>query len=208
MIVFVARHGETDWNRAGRYQGQQESMLTETGFAQAGALARALADRPIARVICSPLSRCVETAQPLADLHHVALERDRRAIEIAHGVWEGRLRSDLERDDAQTMRAWREAPQTVRFDGGESLEDVRLRWESFASDLRGEHDVAVVTHDVIVRLAILHAAGRPLSELWQPRVVNGGYAAFDVRDGRWTLVEECVDAHLDGLRVNLSQQAL
>ncbi len=208
MIVFVARHGETDWNRAGRYQGQRESILTETGFAQAGALARALADRPIERVFSSPLSRCVESAEPVARAHNLGIEIDERLIEIAHGTWEGRLRSDIERDDPQTMRDWRHEPDRVHFAGGESLADVLARWESFASSLHGEKEIVVVTHDVLVRVAILAATGRPLARLWEPRVVNGGYAAFEVRDEQWYLLEECLDTHLDGLRVDVSRQAL
>jgi probable phosphoglycerate mutase len=208
VIVFVARHGETDWNRAGRYQGQRESILTETGFAQAGALARALADRPIDRVFSSPLARCFETARPLARLRGCEVEVDERLVEIAHGTWEGRLRGEIEADDSETLRAWRERPETVRFSGGEALSDVAARWESFVADLAPGGEVAIVTHDVVVRLAILHAAGEPLSRLWSPRVVNGGYATFEVRDGRWYPLSDCVDAHLEGLRVDVSRQAL
>jgi len=58
---------------------------------------------------------------------------DDRLIEIAHGTWEGRLRDEIEQDDPETMRRWREAPETVRFDGGESLADVDARWRAFAS---------------------------------------------------------------------------
>ncbi len=208
LIVLVARHGETDWNRAGRYQGQRESNLTETGRAQAEALGSALAPHSVARVIASPLRRCVETAEAIARIHGVTVERDARLLEIAHGSWEGRLRDEIERSDPGTMRRWREEPDTVHFDGGESLADVLARWQAFAQGFDGKNEVVLVTHDVLVRLAILHATQRPLTRLWEPRVVNGGYARFAVQNGSWRLENECVDDHLAGLLVDPLQQAL
>jgi len=206
-MIYVARHGETDWNRAGRYQGRLESQLTQTGHAQARALAGALAKERISRVIASPLERCIQTAQPLADALHVAVEADPDLIEIAHGTWEGRLRGEIERDDAATMRLWREHPQLVQFEGGESLLDVQHRWRAFARRLGDADGVAIVTHDVVVRIAILSAIERPLAFLWEPRVVNGAYARFRGA-GSWGLIDACVDAHLGALAVDTAAQAL
>lgn len=207
-LVYVARHGETEWNREGRYQGQRESALTATGRAQAEALAGAFAGVALDRIVSSPLGRCVETALPLARGHGLHLERDARLIEIAHGDWEGRLRSDIQRDDASTLRAWQQSPADVTFRGGESLENVRDRWDAFIQTLDGKSNVMVVTHDVVVRIAILVATGQPLDRLWEPRVINGGYATFAHDDGRLSLRDECADRHLEGLLVDTAQQAL
>jgi phosphoserine phosphatase len=206
-MIYVARHGETDWNRDGRYQGRRESALTELGVVQARALDEALAREPIERVIASPLARCVQTAQPIARRHAVALETDSNLIEIAHGSWEGRLRSEIERDEPQLMQAWRESPQTVHFPGGESLVDVDRRWRAFAYRLGAADRVLIVTHDVIARLAILAATNRPLSRLWEPPVVNAGYAVF-AGGGGWELVHSCVDEHLAGSHADPASQAL
>ena len=208
MILYVARHGETDWNHEGRYQGQRESHLTATGSAQAQALADALAVVGVERIVSSPLARCRDTALPLARETSVAVEIDPRLIEIAHGTWEGRLRSEIEHDDPQTMRAWRRHPETVQFAGGESLAQVMERWRTFARSLTDDNVVVVVTHDVLVRLALLDATERPLSHLWEPRVVNGGYAKFGVENGRLRVIDECVDTHLEGLLVSTERQAL
>ncbi len=208
MRLYVARHGETDWNYEGRYQGQRESVLTGLGQQQAQALAFELSASRAVRVVASPLKRCVETARPVADRLKTAIETDGRLLEIAHGTWEGRLREEIERVDGERMRAWREAPETVSFPGGESLAEVDRRWRAFADSLAGENDVVVVTHDVLVRLAILAAMGRRTADLWQPRVRNGGYALFVKEPAGWNLLEECHDAHLDGLLADASRQAL
>jgi phosphoserine phosphatase len=206
--VYVARHGETDWNRAGRYQGQRESELTELGKRQAVALGGALASSGVVRIIASPLQRCVQTAQPLAKRLGLAVETDPRLLDIAHGTWEGRLKGDLAREDPVRVLAWRSAPHTVRFDGGETLEDVARRWTSFVDSFRSENDVVVVTHDEVLRIALLWATHRAHAQLWEPRVVNGGYAIFDAALPRWALVEECSQDHLAGILADASRQAL
>lgn len=134
-----------------------------------------------------------------------------RLLEISHGTWEGRLREEIEREDPQRMQAWRTAPQSVQFEGGESLANVDVRWRSFIGALKAE-DTIVVTHDVVVRVAILSSEGRPLSELWKPFVHNGGYAIFEHRpteaEPSWKLVHECEDEHLHGILSDSSRQAL
>ncbi|MBV8148121.1 MAG: histidine phosphatase family protein [Candidatus Eremiobacteraeota bacterium] len=210
--LYVARHGETDFNRAGRYQGQLESDLTDVGLRQADALASALASRTVRRVVSSPLRRCTQTANAIAAKHGLEVTCDSRLLEIAHGTWEGRLRREIERDDPGQMNAWRTAPQSVRFQGGESLADVDARWREFAASTSAAADTIAVTHDVVVRLAILCATNRPWADLWKPSVCNGGFAVFEITDTggsrRWTLVEECEHAHLGSLLVDPSTQAL
>ena len=71
--MFVARHGETTWNLAGRYQGRLESELSPLGARQAFALAGAMQREGVGRVVSSPLRRCTSTAQPAAERLHTAL---------------------------------------------------------------------------------------------------------------------------------------
>lgn len=207
-IAYVVRHGETDWNRAGRYQGQRESTLTDLGRAQAQALDAAFAEHPVERIIASPLARCRDTAAPLAARHGLWVETDPRLIEIAHGTWEGRLRDEIARDDADLMVRWREHPERVRFPGGESLEDVRARWNAFAAEMNGNKELVIVTHDVLVRIAVLTATGADMGRFWEPRVCNGAYARFAIEGQSWRLLDECVDGHLGALLADPGSQAL
>jgi len=208
MRVYVARHGETDWNVAGRYQGRRESTLTPLGRRQAAALATAMTAAGVQRVVSSPLARCVESARPTAERLRVPLERDERLIEIAHGTWEGRLKDEIAASDAERWRTWREEPGRVAFEGGETLPDVRKRWSAFARDLRPSVPTLVVTHDAVLRVALLEALGHSLDDFWEMSVENGGYAEFDVDGGTWTPVTVNATAHLAGLRVSTTGQAL
>jgi phosphoserine phosphatase len=206
--VYVARHGESEYNREGRYQGRRESALSALGRRQAAALAENLSASEAARVISSPLGRCVETALPIAQRVGVSLELDERLVEIAHGNWEGRLRVELEREDPARVAMWRSAPQAVKFAGGESVLDVDARWRSFAATYSANVTTIVVTHDILVRLAILAATDRPFARLWDAPAENGAYALFEVHNGEWRLLDECCNAHLAGIRADLSRQAL
>jgi len=206
--VYVARHGETTWNLAGRYQGRRESELSELGLRQAHALGAAMSRAGIGRVVSSPLVRCVETARPAAERAGVPLETDVRLIEIAHGTWEGRLRDELAANDPIRYRAWREDPAHVGFENGETIADVRMRWRDFAASFSPNAPALVVTHDAVVRVALLEGTARELDDFWRARVENGAYAVFAVAGSMWTLLDECVADHLGALRASTDRQAL
>ena len=206
--MYVARHGETTWNVAGRYQGRLESPLSELGVRQANALAAAMCGAGVRRVVSSPLLRCTATAAPAAERARVPVETDERLIEIAHGTWEGRLRDEIAANDPVRYRAWREDPGHVRFENGETIGQVLARWRDFAAAFCPTVPSLVVTHDAVVRVALVTATGRELDAFWTARVENGGYAVFEVDERGWALVEENVAAHLGALRASTEGQAL
>jgi probable phosphoglycerate mutase len=206
--VYIARHGETTWNAVGRYQGRLETPLSPLGQAQAQALAGALADEGIKRIISSPLSRCVQTVVPLSVVTGVPIETDPLLLEIGHGTWEGRYRDEIARTEPELYREWREHPERVRFDGGESLLDVSDRWKTFVREFEAKANSLIMTHDVVVRLAILERTGRGFDQLRHIRALNAAYAEFDVEDSMWTLRYECVADHLADLAADPERQAL
>ena len=210
MTLYIARHAETTWNLAGRYQGRRESALSARGIQQGFALAGALAGAapPPARIIASPMQRTRATATFVAERLNLPLEIDDALIEIAHGTWEGRLRDEIAANDAARYATWRERPADVAFDEGESLRDVAARWKRFRAILRVDVPTLLVTHDAIVRVALLDIAQRPLADFWSTRVENAAYAVIDVAGDRWTLVEESVSRHLADQRAATESQAL
>jgi phosphoserine phosphatase len=207
-IVRIARHGETTWNAVGRYQGRMETPLSPLGQAQAQALCGALRDKGIASIISSPLSRCVQTALPLSMSTGVPTQAEPLLLEIAHGTWEGRYRDEIARSEPELYYEWREHPERVRFVGGEGLQDVLDRWQRFVAQFDPAADTLLMTHDIVVRLALLERTGRSLSDLRRVHALNGAYAQFEVSDGVWNLASECVSDHLAGLEADPERQAL
>ena len=207
--VLVARHGETTWNLAGRYQGRLESELSELGKRQAAALAEAIANEnpKIERIVSSPLLRCRTTAEFVAERIGVPLETDARLIEIGHGDWEGRLRDDIMREEPHNWYLWKNKPTQITFSQGDSMQKVAERWLEFSSE-PVKAPTLVVTHDAVVRSAIVLAQNRSLDDMWTVRMENAAYARFDAAPIPWRLLEECVNGHLQGLRADVARQAL
>src|SRR5205085_7242130 len=98
--IFLVRHGETEWNRARRYQGWRDSPLTEEGRAQAEALGRLLSRLPEARsaaLVASPLGRARHTAEIIREClgRTEPLRFDDRLRELSFGSWDGFTRADI-----------------------------------------------------------------------------------------------------------------
>jgi probable phosphoglycerate mutase len=156
-VIYLVRHGETEWNVERRMQGRRESSLTALGRRQAAAVADLLAglvgsEGPGGwRLISSPLGRAHETAQAIEARLGLPIELDERLTEIAFGEWEGRLRDEVAplHPDLFATREW-----LVSAPGGESFDEVRARVASFLADLPEEPErrVIAVSHGVAGRL--------------------------------------------------------
>lgn len=171
MKIILARHGETPWNAAGRYQGQIDIPLSEIGEAQARLLGERLRQVPISRAVSSQLSRARATAElALGESRRHLLHIDERLQEIAHGEWEGLLAQEIAERDPLTFKAWRDAPQSVLMPGGESIQQVLDRaWQGFADACQGlgEGDtLLMVAHDAVNRALLCKILGLGLDRLW------------------------------------------
>lgn len=170
MRVLLCRHGETAWNAEGRYQGQIDIPLSETGERQAAALGERLRGIPIARALASPLSRARRTAELALGDRAGILRTEEGFLEIAHGAWEGRLASEIAAEDGPRLKAWREAPETVQMPGGESLQQVLDRaWTAFVSACAGlgpEEILLIAAHDAVNRVLLARILGLPLARIW------------------------------------------
>lgn len=154
-MIWLARHGETEWNVERRMQGRRESRLTALGRAQAGAMAALLAghvgDGAPWRLVSSPLGRARETAAAISARTGLPVEIDARLSEIAFGDWEGRLRDEVAALHPEIFagRDWLVSPP-----GGETYEDVRARVGAWLADQPPEPErrIIAVSHGVAGRL--------------------------------------------------------
>ena len=174
MRVLLARHGETEWNATGRYQGQEDIELSPVGEAQACALGQRLRDVHIDRAVASPLSRALRTAQLALGRERASLlHTDAGLMEIAHGEWEGLFTHEIRQRDPERLRAWREMPHDVLMPGGESLQQVLDRaWPALAracDGMRADETLLVVAHDAVNRVLLCRVLGLPLQRLWSFR---------------------------------------
>lgn len=202
LQLVVLRHGSTQWNRERRYQGCVDTRLSDEGGAQAEAVARALADRQLAAVYASPLTRAQETASAIAARHGLPVLPAPAFREICLGLWEGHTVEEVKARFPDLCVAWREHPHTVTMPNGESINQVRERVREGIDRLRAAHageTVCLVSHGVTIRLLILEALGLLPERLWSIHVRAAGISELEYRDG-WTTVHRLnVLSHLDGL---------
>ena len=175
MNVLLVRHGETPWNREGRYQGRTDVPLSDVGEHQVTALGDRLRDMPIARAIASPLVRARATADAILAGRVVALELDAGLAEISHGAWEGKLAAEVERANPEMFAAWRTAPgrSLPAGPGAESLGDVEARaWPVFERACAGlgpDDTLLVAAHDAVNRVLLCRVLGLALEHVWSFR---------------------------------------
>jgi broad specificity phosphatase PhoE len=149
--IILCRHGETDWNVHGRYQGRTDVPLNERGRQQARDLARHLEEQTIHVVYSSTLERAYDTALEIAEPRGLKVRRDHRLDEINQGLWEGMRHEEIMRHHPEKLAAWQDHPIDLRLPEGETLEEVRLRVRSALDDmmlLHQGHVICVVAHSV------------------------------------------------------------
>jgi ribonuclease H / adenosylcobalamin/alpha-ribazole phosphatase len=144
--LVLVRHAEP--SVTGVCYGALDVPLSPQGRAQAAALAERLHGERFDAVVSSPRVRAVETAAALG----LPVETDERLRELDFGSFEGRTYEELERDEPELYRAWMETPTEVRFPGGESYADLRVRATQALEELRGS--TLVVTHGGVIRAAV------------------------------------------------------
>ena len=159
-IIFLVRHGETEWNRARRYQGWLDSPLTPEGIAQAEAIGRRLRLLPEAAeadIVASPLGRARHTAEIIAECLSDGdgprpIRLDRRLREISLGSWDGLAKRDIRRRAPELFTGEDERWEWYfRSPDGESYDDFSARIAAFLAD-RGEGPVIAVAHGVVTRV--------------------------------------------------------
>ena len=158
--LYLLRHGQTEWNAAGRWQGRANSPLTALGREQAERQRRVLTSLDLSRAsaFSSPQGRAVETAGIAVAPLVVEIRTDARLREIDVGDWTGRLRAELhpagaaaEEFDAEDIALYAGAP------GGEGLGALRARCAAFLADLDGP--AIVVAHGITGRMLRVVALG-------------------------------------------------
>ena len=153
--LILIRHGETDWNVEGRYQGQADPPLNARGVHQAEELARELKDVGIDIVYSSPLRRAWDTACIIARALLLPLHPEPRLMEIHQGDWQGRLRAEIAAKYPDLFQRWLTEPWKVTPPGGEHLRDVQARVYAAVDDILSRHrgqTVALVTHRIPIAL--------------------------------------------------------
>lgn len=213
LRVLLARHGQTEWNAAGRFCGQADVGLSPLGVRQAQALAGRLAAEPIERIYISDLLRARQTVEPLLQQRAYPLVADRDLREISFGAWEGLSYAEIQQRDPQALAAWEADWVGQSPPGGESLNTLTLRVQDFFQRLQDDRAledrrppqqdtppaVLLVAHGGSLQVLICLALGLPVQKYWKFRLGNAALSELRLGSYGATLHHLNENCHLAGL---------
>jgi broad specificity phosphatase PhoE len=157
--VYLARHGETAYNHEGRFQGQQQVPLNDTGRAQAAELAERAAGYDFRALWCSPLLRARETADIVAARIGLEPREDARLMETDAGDWTNLTFVDVRARAPARFDAFAAADPGFAFPGGESFAEQEVRVSAALTDVEaGDLPALVVCHGMVIRAAFASRA--------------------------------------------------
>ncbi len=168
--LVVWRHGRTDWNATGRFQGQADVPLDDLGHVQAQAAASTLAKLEPALIVASDLSRARETALPLAQLTGLSVALDERLREIHVGSWEGLTANQVAEVDPELAHRYFAGEDIRRSATGETVAEVSTRVSESLTDVTAAapdgSTVVAVMHGLAARVGVCRFVGYPV-ESWR-----------------------------------------
>ena len=170
--LWLIRHGQTDWNLAGRWQGQAVDApgLNAAGRTQALALHAQLPHLRFAAIYSSDLLRARQTAEVIADSLNLTVTFEPRLREINLGLWEGMLSEDIAAQYPHELSERSNNPLHSHAPQGESVVDVAERVRAFVIDVVATHSdgpVLIVAHGITLAIIICLAQGFPLTQVYE-----------------------------------------
>ena len=150
-MIYLIRHGETDWNVERKIQGQTDIPLNSNGKQQAEEAANEIANLKIDRIISSDLSRAKETAEIINKKVGAKITIDKRLREVNYGNYEG---AQFDKFTDEQWEIFNKTPEKIK---GESRKQVYDRVKSLIDEIKDDENVLVVTHGGSLRMMLYYA---------------------------------------------------
>ena len=193
MKIYLVRHGETEWNKQYRLQGQADTKLNEYGRELAVITSEALKDIAFDIIFHSPLERAAETARILKRNRDIELVADDRLKEMHFGEAEGRHIPTIKSLPQDPLYKFLYKPgEYVPVGNGERFEDVYQRSAEFLKEqilpLEGKYEnVLVVAHGALNRTILNPIANIPVADFWEIRLKNCAVSVIALTNGEFTI---------------------
>jgi phosphoserine phosphatase len=203
--ILMVRHGHVEGIEPPRFRGRRELPLTERGQRQAAATAAWIAaSAKVAAVWTSPVQRCVATGRAIAEATGAPARVVEALNDLDYGDWTWLTHDAARAADPDLYARWYSAPASVRFPGGESLQDLVLRagdaLRLAAAEGVGDGRVLVlVTHDSVARAVLMQALDQPLSAYRRIEISPCGLTEIDVTGGQTEVLGVNATGHLTGM---------
>lgn len=173
MRLILVRHGETPWNREGRFQGQSQIGLSEKGIMQARLVAKALLPMKPTALYASPLPRSLMTAEEISKELSIPVIPVDGIKEVNLGEMEGITGQEMRNQFAHVYATWRKDPSQVVFPGGESMHELQERAWRATGEIEKAHPrdaIVAVSHNFAIRSILCRFLGLSFSQFPRLRV--------------------------------------
>ncbi len=173
--VVLIRHGQTEWNIAGKYQGQSDVVLSDKGIEQARCLAQNFPLEQLDAVYASDLSRALVTAEQVARHFGCVVQPEPSLREMNFGEWEGLTYKQIAAQWPEAMGTFFQRPDMLEIPGGEGFAVLQERAVKCIEEIVASNvgkTVAVVAHGAILRTILTHVLHMPLRYVWTIRQDN------------------------------------
>jgi probable phosphoglycerate mutase len=183
--IIAVRHGETEWNKAGKQQGHLNSNLTELGIRQAQAIAKGVSKFSIDEFYSSDLGRSVQTAKIISQSIDKEFIPDARLREQNLGILQGLTRTAFELRFPEEYSQFISNDPDYRIPGGESVRDRFSRCIYYVEDISKTHygkSILIVTHGGVLMSFIHKALCIPLTQKRTFSLLNGSINIFSISE--------------------------
>lgn len=201
--IILVRHGRTPWNKDKIFRGSMDIPLDEAGREEASLLAEWLKDEAIHAAYTSPLSRSRDTAEAIAKHHGIKVVGHPGLSDLVYGDWEGVPLAEVKVKFADLYRQWETAPHTVRFPGGETLDELRTRSLAAVDEVVQRHPNQVVllsAHRAVNKVLIAAFIGLDNSHFWRIAQDTTCVNRFHRIEDTWHIMALNDACHLRGMK--------
>lgn len=199
--IILIRHGETNWNLTGRYQGQTDIALSEKGLSQVKYVADRLYREAIDAVYSSDLDRAYQTAKGIAVKHKLSVKKDERFREINFGAWEGLTYDEIQAKWPNELKLFFSTTSQAEIPDGEKITMLAERVSAAIKQIVADNPdktIAIVAHGMVIRAAIAHFLHLPLDYVWSLRQDNTAINVIGFYHGKAILELINDTCHLHG----------
>ena len=201
MKLYIARHGETEWNAEGKMQGWMDSKLSERGINNARKLGQSLNNIDFDFVCCSPLGRTIETANHILGNKKPLIAYNYAFKEMGFGTWEGMYHDDIKAQYTEKQYNFWNAPHLYTPIDGESYENfierVKKGFEGLIQNTNYEN-ILLVTHAAVIKAIFFIIENRSLENFWAPPFTyDTSLSILEVEKGEIRVLMELDISHLE-----------
>lgn len=187
LRIVLVRSGCTEFDQQERIQGSLNIPLSDAGKAQAEATASELSQFTIVQVYTAPDKAAVKTGERIAAVQHVKVKELNALANLNHGLWHGKLVSEVKQQQPKVYRQWQEHPETVCPPEGETLQCAQERIRKVLQKVVKKHRdgmVALVVSEPLATLVQSALSDSDFGDLWRGSLNCGQWVVLDVAPDR------------------------